>query len=473
MRQPLKLISLRWHRWLGWTGGIALLVFALSGITHPIMTWTSPRPVTYRAPTAPISGSAVTQMAHHLNQQGVTKARRVKLVPTQAGLAIQITHDPLQPRTYIDMATGHQLPPTTDADYAVWLARHYTGLANAPVTDRSIQTHFDSAYPWVNRLLPVYRITLDHTPKTTVFIDTELGALASITTPWKTRLQGLFRALHTWQWLDRFNHTRLLLMSGLLLSLIGLSLSGIGLIVFIRRPHTSRRRRIHRSLSILIWIPLLMFSSSGFYHLLHHGLFPSIPEPIVADWMAIPPVPAGPMHTPKSLLTSVTLVQGPGNTLLYRLDRPSPSRPNAHPFDGQPTHQPAWYINAHQGNHEPSITDSTLVEFYANRYMNHAPILDTQRLTRFSALYDFRNKRLPVFQLTYADRHIFIDPKTGTLVEQLYQTDRYERLSFSTLHKWNFLTPWTGRSIRDTLMISFLLISIFSAGIGFWLLLKR
>jgi hypothetical protein len=119
------------------------------------------------------------------------------------------------------------------------------------------------------------------------------------------------------------------------------------------------------------------------------------------------------------------------------------------------------------------MSDATLVEFYANRYMNHAPIMNIKRLTRFSPLYDFRNKRLPVFQFTYADRHLFIDPKTGTLVEQLARADRYERLVFSSLHKWNFLTPWTGRPVRDALMISVLLISIISTGLGFWLLLKR
>jgi hypothetical protein len=457
MRRHITTLSSRWHRWLGWTGGLALCVFAVSGMLHPIMTWTGPKPVTHRPPTAAIAGTAVTQLAHWLNQSGFTHARLVKLVPTHTGLAIQITQDPNQPRHYINLDTGQKLPESTDAEYAVWLARHYTGLSDAPVASIGMQTQFDSAYPWVNRLLPVYRITLAHDPPTTVFIDTELGALASITTPWKTRLQGIFRALHTWQWLDRFNQTRIILMSGLLLSLIGLSLSGIGLIVSLRRSTIPLRRRLHRSLSIVVWIPLLMFSSSGFYHLLHHGLYPPMPERILAEPMAIASIPTPPAHQSQSPLSSISLIQGPDHQLLYRLD--------------SGTQKPAEYVS-HRGTEAP-MSDATLVEFYANRYMNHAPIMGIKRLTRFSPLYDFRNKRLPVFQFTYADRHLFIDPKTGTLVEQLDRADRYERLVFSSLHKWNFLTPWTGRPVRDAIMISVLGLSIISAGFGFWLLLKR
>ena len=471
MRRQFTTLSLRWHRWLGWTGALALFLFAASGITHPIMTWTGPKPVTHRPPTAAIAGASVTQLAHWLNQSSIAHARLVKLVPTHTGLAIQITQDTNQPRRYISLETGQALPDSTDAEYAVWLARHYTGLSDAPVASIGMQTQFDSAYPWVNRLLPVYRITLDHTPPTTVFIDTELGALASITTPWKTRLQGVFRALHTWQWLDQFNHTRIILMSGLLLSLIGLSLSGIALVACLRRSTIPLRRRLHRSLSIIVWIPLLMFSSSGFYHLVHHGLFPARPERVLTAPIALPKTPTNVRHVAPTPLSSVTVVQGPDNRILYRLDRPSPRR--THRFDGQPTHQPALYLDAQTGKPNPTITDTALVTHYANRYTNHAPIMTIERLTRFSPLYDFRNKRLPVFQLTYADRHLFIDPKTGTLVEQLERADRYERRVFSSLHKWNFLTPWTGRPVRDALIISILLISMVSAGLGVWLLLKR
>ena len=44
--------SVKWHKWLGWTGGLALLLFAISGMTHPLMTWTGPKAASFFPPQA-------------------------------------------------------------------------------------------------------------------------------------------------------------------------------------------------------------------------------------------------------------------------------------------------------------------------------------------------------------------------------------------------------------------------------------
>jgi hypothetical protein len=74
----------------------------------------------------------------------------------QIKLLLQITADAATPKTYRSLAST---PAPTDQDMALWLAAHYSGLAATASTDVNFHTHFDDAYPAVNRLLPVWQIT--------------------------------------------------------------------------------------------------------------------------------------------------------------------------------------------------------------------------------------------------------------------------------------------------------------------------
>ena len=123
----------------------------------------------------------------------------------------------------------------------------------------------------------------------------------------------------------------------------------------------------------------------------------------------------------------------------------------------------------------PALDDAQLL---AGRIGNIEPqdIADMQLVTRYGPGYDFRNKRLPVWQVTVADAdktRLFVDPATGVLVDQSRGIDRAERLSFSLLHKWSHLTPLTGRQGRDLLIVFTLLLLLVSSAIGGTMLVKR
>ena len=79
----------------------------------------------------------------------------------------------------------------------------------------------------------------------------------------------------------------------------------------------------------------------------------------------------------------------------------------------------------------------------------------------FGPNYDFRNKRLPVFQVDFNTPNqdtLFIDSTSLLLVDRNTSFSRLESLSFSFLHKWNVLTPLLGRLGRDV-VISIVLIA--------------
>ena len=96
--------------------------------------------------------------------------------------------------------------------------------------------------------------------------------------------------------------------------------------------------------------------------------------------------------------------------------------------------------------------------------------------TRFGAGYDFRNKRLPVWRVDYDSANgdmLYIDPASGILVDRAINTERLESLSFSFLHKWNFLTPMIGRVARDGLIVFILCLALGGTLFGYTMLLKQ
>ncbi len=477
-KQLLLKKSLNWHKILGWSGGVAIFIFALSGITHPIMSWTGPKAVSFFPPQAKISTEHLQAIPNLLSLHNINRAIAVKIIPAEQGVLLQVTEHNDQARRYFDINSKQELK-NHDPTQAQWLARYYTGLADTAITAISFQTEFDEAYPWVNRLLPVYRVEFDTPDHRIAFVYTELGALASITNDWKTFLQSIFRTFHTSSWLNDFEQARVILMLILLFSLLGMAATGTALIFSIKpRKITHTPRRWHRTIAYLVWFPLLTYSASGTYHLLqyaygdnHRGLqlgeaFNVQPQSLntQADWT---------QTFNANSVNAISLIQGPNHQLLYRLShpqgKPGQNIKRAQHFSGQPIEKSAQYFDALTGK-ITTLNDKTLAIYFGQQQLGFSSdkILATKLVTRFGPNYDFRNKRLPVWQIDYdttlQDR-AFIDPSSGFLVDRLTKLERYESYFFSFLHKWNFLVPLIGRGMRDLSVVL-----ILCAAIGFMIL---
>ncbi|NRA42966.1 MAG: hypothetical protein HRU21_11765, partial [Pseudomonadales bacterium] len=146
-------------------------------------------------------------------------------------------------------------------------------------------------------------------------------------------------------------------------------------------------------------------------------------------------------------------------------------------FDGINRETGAVYIPLDSAN--PSTDNKTLSDVsysrdLALRYLgldktDHASDIQVDKVTRFGMDYDFRNKRLPVYKVsldTDAGDRVFIDPVTGIVVDHLKDIQRYEGLSFSLLHKWNFMMAFADRQQRDITIVVFLLLMLVLALLG-------
>lgn len=476
--------SIKWHKWFGWTGGLALLIFAISGMTHPLMSWTGPKAASFFLPQVEMKAEYAYSINRILSSHNIEQVILAKIVPSKQGAVLQVTENNDNPRRYFDINSNEELLDYEEK-HAIWLARYYTGIKDASIKDIKFQTNFDSAYPWVNRLLPVYRITFDTEDNRTAFIYTELGALANLTNDYKTSIQSFFKAFHTWNWLEDYEHARVFLMMVLLISLFAMAATGTAMIFLMKNRKMSKSQKLHRFISYAIWIPLLMFSASGIYHLLqyaygnnHRGL--QLGEAITitnnsfsenTDWLN---------NYQNVKLNSISLVEGPDGNLLYRLSiptgKPGQKVEKSKRFDGVPIEKPALYFDVLTGK-ESEVNDRDMAIYHSGKQLGFPKdkITNTSLVTRFGPHYDFRNKRLPVWQIDYdtpkGDK-IFIDPATGMLVDRLVDKERYESYSFSFLHKWNFLRPFMGRESRDVIMLLILSFAVLATLIGYVLLIR-
>lgn len=511
-KASLRKISFKWHKLLAWVGAFALLGFVLSAITHPLLVWTGPQSTAFRPPQAIIDTQHVKQIETVLTQHQINRAVVVKLVPSKDKVLLQVTEDAKQPRRYFDLQSGAELPDY-DQQHAIWLARYYALGGDTSVAVRSVtfQTEFDHAYPWVNRLLPVYKVSFENEQNLNAYVYTEINALGSLGNDYKTRLQGLFRTLHTWSWLDGFEYARVIIMAGLLLSLFAMAVTGLTLVLTLkRRKNMASTNRWHRSIANIVCVPILAFCISGFWHLLHNmqtgndaqynsqrtGLQLSAPINLTANVVGLNKI----KDLPAASLNQLSLISHQGE-LFYRLSLPvkpqkrvgenkiSPTdnanSEHAHHdmptrkarFDGLKSERGGQYYSVENGE-RAELTDKDVALALALKHTSlDASALNSARLvTRFGPNYDFRNKRLPVWQFDFnsdSGDTVFVDPATGAIVDSITNNDRYEGYSFSFLHKWNFLTPFIGRQWRDAIIVLILLLIITMTGLGITMRYKR
>jgi hypothetical protein len=492
IKEKLQVWSLSLHKIVGWTGGIALLFWGISGFMHPVMTYVGPAQTAFFPPSHPLVLEGTQPIDDTLEAAGITEASSVKIIAGPAANMLQVTQASFEPRRYFDLETGAEIPGQ-DIDQAVFLARYYSGLKEASVKSVTFQTDFDDTYPSVNRLLPVYKVTFDTPDSVTAFAYTETNAMAYLTNDTKTAISQFFSAIHTLDFApEGAEPLRVLYATIMVGSLFIMALSGIGLLIFIRlNKRAPGIRGWHRVTSYGLALPLLMLSFSGLYHLFYSSGMPvarnlTLSQPyVVAD--ATFPVPNHWADLTAGLsVNSLSLVNAGNGDHLYRLGlkrkrgAPEPTTEDAirnARFDGIPRTGPALYINAADGKTWPQ-GDKELALRLAETftYTPREHITSSRLITHFGPEYDFRNKRLPVWEIHYGEplnTTYFIDTAGGVLADFRTDPGQLEAYSFSFLHKWNFLRM-LGRDVMNAIVMIILVLSLsLMAIIGLQMQIRR
>ncbi len=478
----------RSHLVLAWCALIALCLFILSALTHPLMVWTGPQAARFFPPTLTVSADSVSGLLDASRALPQGAGMQVgKVVPSESGPLFQVTRNSSEPREYYALDDTGTALADQDREQAIWLARYYSG-STAPVASTRFVDSFSAEYPWVNRLLPVYEVRFDTPDDLTLFVHTETSALGSINNNWKRGLQTVFQWFHTWSWLDDFPTLRVLVVAILLLSLLSMLIGGGVLLALLRRrSKPTTLRRLHRGLAWGVALPLAGLLISATYHLFQAEYGPAPSGMRLSPALPLAQLPEAGGDHPSLLsgreLNSLSLLAPEGRwlvraSLAQRDAKPATGGPHAHHvqslaarerrFDGLPSERGAVFIDLMTGQRS-ALNDRDLALQLASEFLGleENAALSAHLITHFGGGYDFRNKRLPVWRVDHGSDTVFIDPVTGILVEQINALQQAERLSFSLLHKWNMLVPLLGRTGRDVVVVVFLLILAGFAGMGF------
>lgn len=420
------------HRALVWVATAVLACWLLSGFLHPLLSLIAAEPQRSAAPSLQLDAAMLPSGWEALRAvQG--DATIIRAVPGPQGPLWQLTDGFDRERRYLHI-DGRAFNGG-EAAYVRWLAGWYLGDA-APITGLTLQTQFDQAYPWVNRLLPVWRVEFGGERLRTAWLHTETSTLASLGDAPRTALQTLFRNLHTLSWLDGLEPLRVALVAAAMVVL--LALAGSGLYLFLRRRGAPGARRWHRWLGVSVALPLLLMAASGLLHALvfagaapARGLVPPAP---------LAPLPAEPDWSGLTGAQQAVALRDVGGTIVL-----------VHRPDGKA----AFAVNALGNGAAPSVQD--LLAHTAGLYLDTtARRIDP--VPHFSPDYDFRNRRLPAWIAIAEDgSRVAIDALTGQQIDRQDALRRGEGWVFAIAHKWQPLAHALGSPrLRDAIQVGWL-----------------
>lgn len=477
---------LAWHRRLGLVTCAGVLLWGLSGLSHPIMSRLQPQPAAFTAPPQQLDLAHTPGPQAILATHGIQRLQRLAVVSLDGRAYFRVSTDIRQPARYFALADGQELVDG-DARYARALASHYTGLPQARITETRLVTAFSDDYHAVNRLLPVWRVAFSGENGLRAFIDTDQARLATLVDDTRYTLTRLFRFGHNWAFADSMPGLQLTLMAGVLA--IALLSAGSGLYLYAKRRRQAAGypplRRWHRRLGLLVALSTLLFAASGMFH-----LFMSFQQARAAQPSPLPEISSAQLtgHGWQQLAAQtaqrVDLVSDGhhGFWLLQQAPASSQVAALARAAQAQPTDAHAHHRHAHHEAQAPPglrllpaterATSGDILQLardwaaaYAQRPLSD--IQGVEMVRQFGGEYGFVFKRLPVVKVQFSgagNPRYYIEPVSGALAARVDDMDATEGWTFAYLHKWNFAEA--NKDLRDALVMLFALGNVLVAVLG-------
>lgn len=480
---------LQLHAWLGIVTCIAILMWALSGLTHPIMTHLQPSPVNFTAPEYPIHVKSTIEPKGILTKWNIASFEKLSIVAFNQKSYLRVVENYGDIARYFDLRSGEELI-NGDMQYAIMLAKHFSGLPNAAVSKHQWVNQFSDDYHAINRLLPVWRIDLKTDGELFSYIDTDQVRLSTLSDTTKQGLTTIFRFGHNWSFLEAFPKLQIFVMSILILCVL---LSAIlGIYLYFKRskqaPKNWRQaplRVAHRKLGIIVALSSLMFASSGLFHLwvsFQHSQCSHKPKLEKMMTNQLPQNILSVLVSGDNRINKAELIQN--NHQLYWLVNYSNHQAQVGMMVNE-SHDHSHRVHTHKqspypillglSKTQPNLDFASLGKIQSLTYsgLSEDKVISTEIVTNFNHEYGFIFKRLPVVKVSYqGDNHLryFIEPSTGKLAAKMSQLDSIEGLYFALIHKWNF--NGLNKNLRDILVSIFALANLIVAMLGLRMFIK-
>jgi hypothetical protein len=445
----------KWHRILGLTALIPVIMWTLSGLSHPFMSnWFRPTIANevYKPDQKGIKPALSIQQV--LDKNSISELVNFGLITFDKQAYYQILGKDSITNYY--SATNGELLKDGDKQYATYLARYFTQDSTSKVKSITLLKTFDGHYQPINHLLPVWKIAFDRPDGMDIYVETSQSRMGTFNNHTRKAMLTVFEQLHTWAFLadiggEQFRIVVLLIIVSIMFFslLSGLTIYGLFWKKFKvaqqNRKADNRKdnrfvHRFHRQIGLIVSFVMLTFVTSGAFHLIVqlHNI-----DPHGAIYNQV-------INRKDLLISNLQLPVADSSTknvAIVKYYRDTYFQVNTYKKD-------VFYFNTTTGAQLPD-GDKLYANYLSGIYrMGEAPIkvkgkIETTQIRQFDNEYGFINKRLPVQKVNYPNgENWYIETTTSQLATKVAGIDRAEGLSFIFLHKY-FGMSWAGKNIRD------------------------
>jgi hypothetical protein len=482
----------RWHRTLSLIIALPILLWASSGFMHPLMTNIRPKIATQSLTIPPIDLAQLNvPLQSCLRQNNIDSFSNVHIVHMGGQQFYQVIIDDqhLDIR-YFSSRTGKVLK-NGDRLYARFLAKSFLegdgskqqeiepatsslhdcclmatmsimSSVGAKITSVSRVTAFDGEYKYINRLLPVYRVSFNSADGIRIYVETAGSRFSYAVDNNRAAFDRFFGFCHTWEWMNTLGNTKYFIMTGLTLTAFLTTL--LGLYIFFttksKKPAsaTGRARRNHRYVSLVASLFTMTFTFSGGYHALQNILSKDESAASVPHRFAVATIDADfskldstARHRP---IQRLSLCEMNGEPCWQLYLQKKDSKPQAEDLMKSMSADEPDVVYVKANNYETLPNgDEKCARYLAGVFSNSGTdkIKSVNLITKFTEEYGFINKRLPVWKVAYAENRnerYYIETSSGVLALRINDGNLAEGYSFAFLHKHHFM-DWGGKTARD------------------------
>lgn len=496
-KKRLKQNIYKYHKYLAFFTILPVIFWSLSGIMHPMMShFFKPEIAKEYLENQRIDTTKINYTLQEvLTKNNINSIKNFRIVSFKNQQFFQVKNCKNE-LIYFNTQTANLLK-NGDNLYAEWLSRYFLNDSISKVSNQIILTEFDNQYKYINRYLPVHKISYNRKDAMEIYVETSSSKLATFNPKSRQAFIWFFDMFHNFSFIEKISneYARIILVSFSLLIILLSALSGLIIYgLFWKQfkkinPTTSeiKARKNHRKLGLLFSFFTFAFVISGLFH-------------IIKKWEpnTITSLVYEPDFKTKSIDFDIKKLNldwneeinfgliNFNNETYLRSNTKKIEKTDNKDFKNNP--KPSYTISFYNINqlNKPEDLDIKYAQFLVAELNKEHQFIDYNLLVESNQKevailndfdkkeYGFVNKRLPVIKIAYntpENNTFFIETNTSRIAAKVNNYDRAEGYTFALLHKFLYL-EWAGKPIRDFVTVltalSILVISIMGL-----LILKR
>lgn len=384
-----------------------------------------------------------------LEKNEISEFQKVRLINILGQDTYQVHTSSLR---YFDAESGEEIVEG-DKLYAVELAKYY-GKKTETVTSVEDVTKFDYKYPFINRLLPVKRVSFEESGED-YYIHTASSRLGTVGNTVKDSFSLFFKLCHNLSFLDFSPWFKFLVMAFSMLVIAFTAFTGMWLFFKTLKQKRKKLRKWHVWSGIVSAQVIFMLTFSGLFHI---GL-KTLSAGYAKQGQKAPQITGDQInlkindHLGQNV-RELSLLPIKGQGFLRKTALPEPMKA-----------QVTYHSLADSAERNDRDVAIELAGIYSGKSAEE--VNETVFTPKFTHEYGFVNKRLPVWKVTYkgSTDAYYIETSSTKLAAKVTGIKRVEGLSFAYLHKAHFL-DFLGKDMRNIILMIFCVLIGFTAVSG-------